>query len=626
MAGLTGKRLGRYQVMEQIGRGGMAAVYRGRDPSEGRIVALKVVAPHLSDDPNFEARFQREAEFLKRLKHPHIIPVEDFGESDGYAYLVLPFLEVGTLTDWLREGPVSLRHGSRLMNQISGALQHAHDHGIVHRDVKPSNILLDDGGNAMLSDFGLARPQQEDVSLTGSMFVGTPAFMSPEQVQGQKADALSDQYSLAVILYLLTTGRLPFQGETPMATALKHLNDPVPGVRTDRPNVPEAVEHVILKATAKDPHDRFSSVAELNQVFQEAVSHAIDPTATPAPAIQLPGSVQPTMALKEPGTDWRMTSLKMAGIPALVLLLVLAYPVLASGKVSVLELFSPASDGTPAIAAGLDLNDDRYGALSGTIEAMSTELAGSRAELMQAEQVQTAVIQTLEAAGSIGVSSTPTGGVKPTDAFALFLTPVSLQTPVPTRTPTTIGPPPTTTWTATTGPSPTWSPTVEASSTTAPSVTPALSATPGPSATPPASATPTPTSTWSSTPTLPPTATPTVDVCSLLGSSSLGVSGKVVSLDITNDGAASVTISHAFLDWPVANGSLRKVRLGGSLLWNAVDSSPPSDVVPYKGNPTISGGGTTKKLSFEFEVTAAGTGYDLQVELVGIGCQINAGK
>jgi hypothetical protein len=104
------------------------------------------------------------------------------------------------------------------------------------------------------------------------------------------------------------------------------------------------------------------------------------------------------------------------------------------------------------------------------------------------------------------------------------------------------------------------------------------------------------------------------------------VSGKVVSLDITNDGAASVTISHAFLDWPVANGSLRKVRLGGSLLWNAVDSSPPSDVVPYKGNPTISGGGTTKKLSFEFEVTAAGTGYDLQVELVGIGCQINAGK
>jgi tRNA A-37 threonylcarbamoyl transferase component Bud32 len=596
--------------MEQIGRGGMAAVYRAHDPSNGRIVALKVVAPHLSDDPNFEARFRRESEYLMRLKHPHIIPVEDFGESDGYAYLVMPFLEVGTLTDWLRDSPVSLKHGARLMNQISGALQHAHDQGIVHRDVKPSNILLDDGGNALLSDFGLARPEEGDASLTGSMFVGTPAFMSPEQVQGQKADALSDQYSLAVILYLLTTNRLPFQGETPMATALKHINEPVPDVRSDKPHVPEAVEHVILKATAKEPSDRFSSVAELNRALQEAVAYALDPASAPAPSIPLPGSIQATMALNEPIVTKRLSGLRMAGAAAFVLLLVLAYPVLASGRVSFRELFSPASDGTPAIAAGLGVDEDQFNGLSGTIEAMSTELAGSRAELMEAEQVQTAVIQTLVASGWAAtatpeLTSTATHAV--TDSFGLFLTPISLVTPVPTRTPTSTGPPPSATWTATFGPSPTWSPTVEASATTVPSPTPIPSDTPLP-------------------PTNTPTPTPTLDACALLSHGSLEVNGKKLSLDISNAGPTALTIDHIFLDWPAANVDLKKVRLAGSLIWNAIDNAPPTDIVPNKGNPTIPTGGVPKQLSFEFEAIAAGTGYDLLVEFFDSPCQVDASR
>jgi serine/threonine protein kinase len=596
MGGLTGTRLGPYQILEQIGRGGMAAVYRAQDTARNRTVALKLVAPHLTADPNFERRFRREAQLLMRLKHPHIIPVEDAGEAEDYAYLVMPFLQVGTLTDWLREGPTSVRHGARLMAQIAGALQYAHDRGIVHRDVKPSNILLDDQGNALLSDFGLARIEEPGASLTGSMMVGTPAFMSPEQVRGDKAGPLSDQYSLGVILYLLTTGQLPFDGDVPIAVALKQLNEPMPLVRAVSPNVPESVERVILKATAKLPSDRFESVEEMNAAFQAAVAHALDPSSTPAPSITLPDSVQRTLSLGEKVERPRRFRLRWAAVAGLALLLALAYPVLASGRGSLLELFSPASDGTPASAAGL--SEEQLRVLSGTIEAMSTELAGSRADLMEAEQVQTAVMATLIASSDLGqmtpgpTSTDHPGAASPTsDAGVRVLTPVSLSTPHPTATVT--------------------------ASLAGPTPTPVL-ASPGPTATNTSgpSSTPAPSNT--------PTDVPLIDPCAGLISSGLMVNGSEVSWEIVNGGLSGVSISRILLDWPGANLELKKIRLAGSQIWNAGDSIPPTDIQSgWKGNRSLSAG-AAKELNFEFGAAAATSGYDLLVEFDS-GCQISTG-
>jgi len=598
MAGLNGARLGPYQILEQIGRGGMAAVYRAHDAARDRFVALKVVAPHLTNDPNFEQRFRREARLLMQLKHPNIIPVEDAGEAEDYAYLVMPFLQVGTLTDWLLGGPTSIRHGARLMGQIAGALQYAHDRGIVHRDVKPSNILLDDHGNALLSDFGLARIEEPGASLTGSMMVGTPAFMSPEQVQGEKASPLSDQYSLGVILYLLTTGQLPFDGEVPIAVALKQVNEPMPLVRAVSPHVPESVERVILKATAKLPSDRFESVAEMNGAFQAAVAHALDPSSTPAPLITLPDSVQRTLSLGEKGGRPRTFRLRWAAVAGLALLLALAYPVLASGRGSLLKLFSPASDGTPASAA--ELSEEQLRLFSGTIEAMSTELAGSRADLMEAEQVQTAVMATLIASGDFGqsapgpTSTDQTGTASPTsDAGVRVLTPLSLSTPGPTATPT--------------------------ASPAGPTPTPAL-ASPGPTATNTSGPTSTP------APSNTPTDVPPIDPCAGLISAGFLVNGSEVSWEIVNGGLSGVSVSRILLDWPASNLELKKVRLAGSQIWNEGDNSPPTDIQSgWKGNRSLSPG-AAKELSFEFGVAAASSGYDLLVEFDSdSGCQINTG-
>ncbi len=596
MSGLNGARLGPYQILEQIGRGGMAAVYRAHDPARNRFVALKLVAPELTNDPKFEQRFRREARLLMELKHPNIIPVEDAGETDDYAYLVMPYLQVGTLTDWLREGPTSVRHGARLMAQISDALQYAHDRGIVHRDVKPSNILLDDQGNALLSDFGLARIDEPGASLTGSMMVGTPAFMSPEQVRGDKAGPLSDQYSLGVILYLLTTGRLPFDGEVPIAVALKQINEPMPLVREVSPNVPEAVERVILKATAKLPTDRFKSVAEMNGAFQAAVAHALDPSSTPAPSIELPDSVQRTLSLDEKVGRPRTFRLRWAAVAGLALLLALAYPVLASGRGSLLELFSPASDGTPASAA--ELSEEHLRLFSGTIEAMSTALAGSRADLMEAEQVQTAVMATLIASSDPGqstpgsTSSEQAAAVTPAiDPGVRALTPVSLSTPAPTATATV----------SLAGPTPT-----------------PVVASPGPTAT----NTPGPTSTLA--PSSTPTYVPSIDPCAGLISAGFTVNGSEVSWEVVNGGLSSVSISRILLDWPAVNLELNKVRLAGSLIWNAGDNSPATDIQSgWKGNRALSAG-AAKELLFEFSTGAAGSGYSLLVEFDN-GCQIASG-
>lgn len=271
MAGLVGKTLGHYRLVQQIGQGGMATVYRAEDSRTGAVVALKVLSPTIGSDVRFVKRFRREAGLVSRLKHPHIVPVYYYGEDQGLIFLIMPFIEGDTLHDRIQSRRVSEEQSARWVKEIASALTFAHEHGVIHRDVKPSNVLIDREDKAHLGDFGLARMIEGSNTLTGSMMMGTPAYLSPEQARGTKLDARSDQYSFGVVLYELFTGRLPFEGDNPMSTALKHLQDPVPRPGKVRPGLPSGLERVILKSMAKDPEDRFPSVTALNEACQAAL-------------------------------------------------------------------------------------------------------------------------------------------------------------------------------------------------------------------------------------------------------------------------------------------------------------------------------------------------------------------
>ncbi len=280
MEDLTGRQFGPYQIVEPLGEGGMAAVYKAYQPSMDRHVALKVLPRHFSDDPHFTARFQREAKLVAQLQHPHILPVFDYGQAQGYTYIVMPFVRGGTLSGLLEGRPSPLSHVRRAVSQVGEALSYAHSRGLVHRDVKPSNVLIDEEGNCLLTDFGLARMVEASVNLTiTGAVVGTPAYMSPEQGLGQKVDSRTDIYSLGVILYQMATGRVPYQAETPIALILKHVQDPLPPARALNPSIPEGVERVILKALSKTPQDRFQTAAEMVRALQAAIPDTVTTSA-----------------------------------------------------------------------------------------------------------------------------------------------------------------------------------------------------------------------------------------------------------------------------------------------------------------------------------------------------------
>ncbi len=337
-----GRKLGGYEITEWLGRGGMASVYKAVDPSGSVHVAIKVLPPTLAEYPQFSERFQQEARVVMRLEHPHIVPVTEVQEVGDYAFQVMPYYALGSLADQLRSWTPTLEEAARLVRQAGSALDYAHRQGIVHRDVKTSNILLDDNGEAMLSDFGLALILDASFSLTGSAILGTPAYISPEQAQGHRVDAHSDQYSLGIVLFRLATGRLPFEDENPMAVVLKHINQPLPSPRSLNPEVPEGLERVILKATAKDQGDRFDSVAEMTDAMDRALLYARDPLAISPLDLQVPVSAQderaqmPTLAL--PTKRRRL-------IPGAALLV-------AVGGAAAFLMFS--SDGSSAGSAQLD--------------------------------------------------------------------------------------------------------------------------------------------------------------------------------------------------------------------------------------------------------------------------------
>ncbi len=272
MALNPGQTVGPYQVIGQLGHGGMATVYKAYHPRLDRNVAIKVMHKAFMEDAGFITRFEREAQIVAKLEHPHIVPVYDFSELDGQPYLVMKFIEGQTLKRVLSDGPMVLPEIIRVMDDMAGALTYAHQHGVLHRDIKPSNIVIDSKGVPYLTDFGLARVTKAGAStLSADMILGTPQYISPEQASGQgDLDPRTDIYSLGVILYEMVVGRVPFNADTPYAVVHDHIYTDLPLPSAINPVVPPQVEAVLLKALAKKPADRYNTAIEMMSAFKQA--------------------------------------------------------------------------------------------------------------------------------------------------------------------------------------------------------------------------------------------------------------------------------------------------------------------------------------------------------------------
>ncbi|MEW6086423.1 MAG: serine/threonine-protein kinase [Chloroflexota bacterium] len=268
----VGDNVGPYKIIEQLGQGGMATVYKAYHASLDRYVALKALHPAFGEDVTFSARFQREARVVAKLEHPHIVPVYDYAEHEKRPYLVMKYIEGDTLKARLNQGPLTTQEIEKVVDSVGSALAYAHKQGILHRDIKPSNVLVAKDGEMYLADFGLARiAQSGESTLSSDMIMGTPQYISPEQAMGKKElDDGTDIYSFGVMLYEMVVGQVPFSADTPFSIIHDHIYTPLPLPQTINPNVPEPVQRVLLKALAKERADRHSNVSELVTAFKEA--------------------------------------------------------------------------------------------------------------------------------------------------------------------------------------------------------------------------------------------------------------------------------------------------------------------------------------------------------------------
>ena len=289
MADLAGKTLGKYRLIEQLGRGGFASVYKAYQPRLDRYVAVKVLHPHLVEGEDFLARFEREAKAVARLRHPHIIIVHDFDVEDNTYFMVMEFIEGQSLKERMEELTAAKVHMplaevQRIIDDVASALDYAHGRGMLHRDIKPSNVVINKSGDSFLADFGIARILSNSQFTATGALIGTPAYMSPEQGQGLSVSSASDVYSLGIMLYELLVGRVPFDADTPLAIIFKHISDVLPSVRAFRPELPEALERVTYKALAKHPEDRYQKPGELAQALRDALAseHKAETVARPS--------------------------------------------------------------------------------------------------------------------------------------------------------------------------------------------------------------------------------------------------------------------------------------------------------------------------------------------------------
>ena len=323
MKDLTGTRLGQYEIVERLGGGGMAVVYRAVQQPLGREVALKALSSELFQDDGFVKRFETEAKTLARLDHPNILPIYDFEVIDGNAFLTMPLIRGGTLRDILNRGPMDTLNAWRYLREIGDGLQHAHDAGIVHRDLKPTNVLIHADGRAMLADFGLARGAGQPTHLTTiGLAIGTPGYMAPEQVMGHDVDKRADIYAMGVLTFEMLTGRLPYVGANRMEVAYATVNTPIPSAVKINQNLPDELDALLAKVLAKDPAQRPQSVRDLLTQMarlpqRRATAAASSNSSTPAgPAVSSEGGVAVLSKLAATSSGPDTASMKAVKAPA----------------------------------------------------------------------------------------------------------------------------------------------------------------------------------------------------------------------------------------------------------------------------------------------------------------------
>lgn len=293
------QKIGRYLVKSRLGQGGMASVYLGFDPHFEREVAIKVLPHELMPDPMFRTRFVREAKMIAALEHPVIVSVHDFGEQDNQPYLVMRLMSGGSLSERLEAGALPLPEIAQIVRRIGSALDEAHKRGIIHRDLKPGNILFDQYGHAYLSDFGIARATASSATLTGTGAVGTPGYMSPEQIAGKSVDGRSDIYALGVLTYEMLTGERPFDADTPAMVMVKQMTEPAPRLIDARPDLPLEYDALLKRTMARQPEKRPQTASEMADLLFAATRASRrqpePPTAvSPSPPVQTVVTPEPS--------------------------------------------------------------------------------------------------------------------------------------------------------------------------------------------------------------------------------------------------------------------------------------------------------------------------------------------
>ena len=302
-------KVGRYKIKSELGRGGMATVYRAYDPSFDREVAIKVLPREMVHNLVFRARFKRELKLIASLEHPAIVPVYDVGEEeDGRQYFVMRYMGGDSLSDWIKKGALSLQDTAVIIERLASALDYAHSKGMVHRDIKPDNVLFDETNHPYLTDFGIAKLTESAVSATGGGTMGTPAYVSPEQAQGAKVDSRADIYGMGVMIYEMLTSQKPYDADSPMSVAVRHITEPVPDILQDRPDLPADLDTVIRTAMANDKEDRYATAADLSRALSRAAFG--DDRATPVNSLNKPNN----------SSNSRRRTLTIAGLGVLVAL------------------------------------------------------------------------------------------------------------------------------------------------------------------------------------------------------------------------------------------------------------------------------------------------------------------